>query len=224
MSFADVSSANIVGYQAQTLRKGFTFTVPNFVDMANTEGKSDLTHFAPGGDYESGDITVSRLDNFGRNIEDYQFLQDRDGNWYWDFEGEPVGEGDVLFTPGEGFSVDSIAGLSLTYSGEVFKDGREITLRKGFTFAGNTTPVKLDLTTIIPGGDYESGDITVSRLDNFGRNIEDYQFLQDRDGNWYWDFEGEPVGEEEVFFEPGEGFSVDSIAGLSITIPAIGID
>ena len=164
------------------------------------------------------------MNEFGRNVEDYAYTVDRKGNWYWDFEGEVIGEGDVFFGAGEGFSINSYTGYSMNFAGEVYKNARTIPLRDGFTFSGNFTPVKLDLTAIIPGGEFDANEIIVSRLNEFGRNVEDYAYTVDRKGNWYWDFEGEVIGEGDVFFAPGEGFSVNSYKGYSITIPALDID
>ena len=193
---------------------------PNFIDVGSEEGV-DITKFIPGGEYGSGEIGVSRLDAFGRNIADYAYMIPRRGTPGWaDENGVPLAEGDVVLNAGEGIAVLGANGLSLTTAGQVSTDDRVISLRDGATFSGNFTPVSLDLTAIIPGGEYGSGEIGISRLDAFGRNIADYAFMIPRRGTPGWaDEDGVPVVEGEVTFAPGEGFAVLGANGLSITIP-----
>jgi len=225
-AFADGIASDIVGYKATEFKHdGLTFFTPCFVDVGAGEDGADLTKLTPGGEYDSGDVTVSELDNAGRNVKDYQFkkkLGTTNWGWYNDVDGEWVSEGDVVIKPGQGVSIDSYKGLSLTSAGAVSTADRTITFTAdGLTFCGNMTAVKVDLTAIIPGGEYDSGDITISKLDASGRNVADYQFkkkLGTANWGWYDDTEGEWIEAGSVFFEPGEGFSVDSYAGLSITI------
>ena len=219
--FADITSANVVGYQSNDLRFGATFIAPNFIDVGSSEEGVDIKKFIPGGDFGSGDITVSRLDAAGRNIADYSYMIPRRGTPGWaDESGVALTDGEVVLAPGEGVAVIGDAGLSLTTAGQVSTVDRVIALRFGATFTGNFTAVAVDITSIIPGGEYGSGDITISKLDAAGRNIADYSFMIPRRGTPGWaDENGTPIAEGEVIFNPGEGFAVIGDEGLSITIP-----
>ena len=209
----------VVGYKENNLRFGQTFLAPCFIDVGQAEDGVDILNLKPTGEYASGTINISRLSASGRNIADYPFIKDRKGNWYWAIGTTQIKEGEVIFGPGEGFSVDGDADLGLTASGEVSSKDRVIPLRFGQTFTGNFTAAPLDITKIVPGGNYASGTINISRLSASGRNIADYPFIKDRKGNWYWAIGTTKIEPGEVVFEPGEGFSVDGDVDLTITIP-----
>ena len=193
--------------------------LPCFIDVGAAEDGVDILNLKPTGEYASGTINISRLSSTGRNIADYSFIKDRKGNWYWAIGSTKIEEGEVVFTPGEGFSVDGDNGLGVTASGEVSSKDRMIPLRLGLTFTGNFTAAPLDITKIVPGGNYASGTIIISRLSASGRSIADYQFIKDRKNNWYWAIGSTKIEEGEVIFEPDEGFSVMGDNGLTITIP-----
>lgn len=114
-----------------------------------------------------------------------------------------------------------IDGSSLTSAGQVSDEDRTITLRDGTTPSGNFTAVKIDLTDIVPGGDYGSGDIAIDTLDYAGRTIKSYEFTIPRRGTpaWYDTDTSTAIEPGEVTFEPGEGFSVTGVDGSAITIP-----
>ena len=219
--FADITSANVVGYKNHDLQFGTTIVAPCFVDVGGTDAV-DLTKIAPGGDFASGEIQISRLDSAGRNIEDYSYDVPRRGTpgWYNMDSGDAVREGDVVFAAGEGIAVTGNDGLNITSSGEVSTTDRVIALQFGTTLCGNHTAIGLDITSIIPGGDYASGEIQISRLDSAGRNIEDYSFDVPRRGTpgWYNMDTGDAMAEGDLVFEPGEGFAVTGNDGLTITI------
>ena len=117
VAVADVTSANIVGYKENDLRFGLTFMLPCFIDVGAAEDGVDILNLKPTGSYASGDIVVSRLSSTGRNIADYKFIKDRKGNWYWAIGTTQIKEGEVMFEPGEGFSVSGVDGLTITIPG-----------------------------------------------------------------------------------------------------------
>ena len=219
VAVADVTSANIVGYKDNALRFGQTFLAPCFIDVGQAEDGVDVTNLKPTGAYASGTIIVSELSASGRSIADYQFIKDRKNNWYWAIGSTKINPGEVVLDPGMGVSVMGDAGLGVTASGEVSTKDRTLPLRFGQTFTGNFTAAPLDITKIVPGGNYASGTIIISRLSASGRSIADYQFIKDRKNNWYWAIGSTKIEEGEVIFEPDEGFSVMGDNGLTITIP-----
>ena len=220
--FADITSANVVGYKAEALQEGTRLMAPCFVDVG-TESDVDLTKFVPGGSYKTGDIQVDTLDYAGRTIKKYSYNVPRRGTpgWY-DFDtNTEVSEGEVIFKAGEGVCVTGLDDLTLTTAGQVSTDDRVIALREGTTPCGNSTAVALDLTAIVPGGNYKTGDIQIDTVDYAGRTVKKYSFNVPRRGTpgWY-DFDtNAAINEGEVIFHPGEGFTVTGLDGLTITIP-----
>ena len=220
--FADITSANIVGYKAEGLREGFTMVSPSFQGIGKTTA-IDLTSLKLNGDYGSGDIVIQTLTALGEGDKAYEFVKDRRGNWFWrDVDSsETIEEGVVAFEYGTGLWVAGIDATSLTSAGQVSTDDCEITLRDGFTATGNMTAVPVDLTAIIPGGEYGSGDIVIQTLTALGEGDKAYEFVKDRRGNWFWrDVDSsETIEEGAVVFAPGAGLWVAGVNGATITIP-----
>ena len=54
--FAEITSANVVGYKAEALREGFIMVTPSFVNIADAKAGIDLLDLIPGGEYGSDDI------------------------------------------------------------------------------------------------------------------------------------------------------------------------
>ena len=221
--FAEITSANVVGYKAEALQEGFTMMTPSFINVADAEAGMDLTSLIPGGDYGSGEIIIQTLTSIGLPDKTYTFTKDRKGNWFWKDvdEGTTIAEGDVSFGSGEGLWVEGLDGLSLTSSGAVGTEDVVIQLREGFTACGNMTAVPVDLTAIIPGGEYGSGEIIIQTLTSIGLPDKTYTFTKDRKGNWFWKDvdEGTTITEGDVIFEAGKGLWVEGLDDLTITIP-----
>ena len=146
--------------------------------------------------------------------------------WGWKDEDEDMWleKGDVVFSPIDGLSVDGDLGYGLVISGEVSTKARTIPLRYGLTFTGNMTAAPLDVTTIVPEGDYSSGEIQICQLDRVGRDITHYSWSQNlMTQQWGWKDEDEDqwLDDGDVLIPAGEGFSVDGDIDYSITIPGL---
>ena len=117
--FADITSANVVGYKAEALREGFIMVTPSFVDVADAKAGIDLLDLIPGGEYGSDDITVQTLNFDGTTDKMYTFGKDRRGNWFWsDVDtGDKIEEGDVVINPGQGLWIGGVDGATLTIPG-----------------------------------------------------------------------------------------------------------
>ena len=221
--FAEITSANVVGYKAEELREGFTMISSTFVNVADASVGQDLTSFIASGDYSSGDIMVQTLNALGQGDKAYSFVKDRKGNWYWKDEdsGEKIEAGDVVFPKGIGLWVAGIDATQLTTAGQVSTADTVVELCDGFTATGNMSAVEVDLTKIIPGGEYSSGDIMIQTLTALGEGDKAYSFVKDRKGNWYWKDEdsGVKVEEGDVIFAAGAGLWVAGVNGATITIP-----
>ena len=221
--FADITSANVVGYKAEALQEGATMMTPCFVNVADATAGVDLLDLVAGGDYASGDINVQTLTSAGITDKSYAFKKDRKGNWFWqDVDTNvTIERGDVTFSQGDGLWVAGVDNASLTSAGAVSTDDTTIPLQDGATACGNMTPVNLDLTSIIPGGTYGSGDINIQTLTSAGITDRSFAFKKDRKGNWFWqDVDtNETIAEGDVTFAPGAGLWVAAVDGATITIP-----
>ena len=221
--FADITSANVVGYKAEALREGFIMVTPSFVNIADAKAGIDLLGLIPGGEYGSDDITVQTLNFDGTTDKMYTFGKDRRGNWFWsDVDtGDKIEEGDVSFATGTGLWVGGVDSTTLTTAGAVSTDDTVVTLREGFIASGNMTPVAIDLLDLIPGGEYGSDDITVQTLNFDGTTDKMYTFGKDRRGNWFWsDVDtGDKIEEGDVVINPGQGLWIGGVDGATLTIP-----
>ena len=221
--FADITSANVVGYKAEALREGFTMMTPCFVDVVDEDAGIDLTKLIVGGDFSADDVGVQTLTDAGFTDKTYTYGKDRKGNWFWsDFDtGDKIEEGDVVFQKGEGLWVSGVDSTSLTSAGAVSTADTVVELREGFTATGNMTPVAIDLTSIVPGGEYSADDVGIQTLTDAGFTDKTYTFGKDRKGNWFWsDFDtGDKIEEGDVTFAPGAGLWVSGVDGATITIP-----
>ena len=221
-----ITSSSIVGYKAENLQDGFTMMTPCFVPVSDAKGGIDLTSLTPGGEYSSGDVMVQTLTAAGLADKSYTYKKPRTGTtWFWqDVDtNETIANGDVVFDSGDGLWVYGVNASSLTSSGAVSTDDITVSLQDGFTATGNMTPVNLDLTAIVPSGDYASGDIMIQTLTATGLADKSYTFKKPRTGTtWFWqDVDtNETIVEGDVIFAPGAGLWVYGVKGSAITIPA----
>lgn len=221
---ADVSAVRTaVGYKAESLREGFTMMTPTFVPVADAGAGLDLLDLIAGGTYDSDVITVQTLNYDGTTDKMYSYGKDRYETWFWQDvdEGTTIEKGDVTFTSGQGLWVGGVDAATLTNAGVVSTDDTKVALREGFTASGNMTAVEIDLTAIIPGGEYDSDVITIQTLNYDGTTDKMYSFGKDRQENWFWqDVDaGIAIEEGDVVFQPGQGFWVGGVDGATITIP-----
>ena len=194
---------------------------PSFVNITNEEDGIDLLDLIPNGEYASGDIVVQTLTAGGLADKTYSFVKPRRGDWQWqDDDDATVEKGAVKFKPGTGLWIAGVDNVSLTVAGAVSKADRVVPLQDGATATGNFTPVQIDLLSIIPGGDYASGDIVIQTLTAGGLADKTYSFVKPRRGDWQWqNDDDETVEEGTVFFAPGKGLWVAGVDGATITIP-----
>ena len=225
--FADITSANVVGYKAEALKEGFVMVAPTFVDVADSSKGQDLTSLVAGGDYGSGDISVQTLTELGETDVMFEFVKDRKGRWFWRNAdtGDEISEGDVNFAYGTGLWVSGVENAQLTVAGQVSTADVVINLREGFVAAGNMTPVAVDLTALVPGGDYGSGDISVQTLTELGETDVMFEFVKDRKGRWFWRNAdtGDEISEGDVVFAAGVGLWISGVDGAALTVPGVAL-
>ena len=196
---------------------------PCFVNVTDEAAGVDLLDLTAGGEYASNDIQIQTLTAFGLPDKTYIFTKDRKGNWFWkDADtGATIEAGDVTFFAGDGLWVSGVDAATLTSAGAVSTKDITINLQEGSTACGNMTPVAIDLTSIVPGGEYASNDIQIQTLTSTGLPDKTYIFTKDRKGNWFWkDADtGATIEVGDVSFDAGAGLWVGGVNGATITIP-----
>ncbi len=238
VAVADVTSANIVGYQNKDVSKGTSFQIPTF-EIVGSEG-SDITQFKPvdeDGQPLSGAITVQFYTEKGKLIEDQQVSwwlgedidEGYEDGWYDGNQDVPKSHKLDL---GEGFVVDtSYVGGKFLYSGQVDTGAVAIPIRKGTAFVGNIRPTPVKMSALKPVNEDDepmSGAITIQFYNDKGKLIEDQQYSwwlgedidEGYEDGWY---DGNQDVPKEYEFAAGEGFVIDtSYTGVYLKFPAIG--
>ena len=194
---------------------------PAFVDIGAEEEGVDLTKLVISGDYASGDVVVQTLTSGGLADKTYTYNKPRKGDWQWvDDDDNVVEAGAVAFKAGAGLWIAGVNDCSVTTAGQVSTADRTIALVDGAVACGNSTAVPLDLTSIVPSGEYASGDIVIQTLTAGGLADKTYTFNKPRKGDWQWvDDDDNVVEEGDVVFPAGAGLWVAGVDGAFITIP-----
>lgn len=229
VAMADVTSANIVGYQNKELQDNKQALSSGFVAIGEKDAGFWLTSVMPVYDGQvGGDIYIERLNDAGVTIESYSFMQGvrgKEDGWYND-DDELIGDeaDDIFFNAGEGLWVTGLEDGVLPFSGEVFDADKEIPLADNKQMLANPYPCDLPLSTNIQI-DYDEqvgGDIYIEKLNDAGVTIESYSWMQGvrgKEDGWYND-DDELIGDdgEEVVFPACTGLWVTGLDGAKFQI------
>ena len=218
----------VVGYGPSGLQESGLTVGGSFVPVDGSS-KVDLTDLEVKGymeeeGYCDGLVYVQTLDEFGRTVATYTWMDDGMGGegefygWYADGAETPIEKGTVTFQPGEGiWSYSQRNGLTIQSAGEVpTKADIVVTLQESGLSVANPTPVTVDLTdTYITGymedEGYCDGLVYFQTLDEFGRTVATYTWMDDGMGGegefygWYADGAETPIEKGTVTVKPGEG-------------------
>ena len=247
---ADIQSANIVGYQNIDVKNGYQFFTVTFEDIADSTQvnvANILCKKSTGADWLrtgapanacAGAIEVRKIDaegSYGQRIKYYgKNAADSFGpGWYKETYAEAnliSDENPLYLKPGEGLIVytskaDGAAQFIL--SGAVKLTAMESTIKNGYQFGGNCTPVTLKLSDVLcqkaNGADWLrtgapanacAGAIELRKIDaegSYGQRIKYYgKNASDTFGpGWYKETYAEANligGDNEITFAPGEGW------------------
>ena len=228
-----LESANVVGYSTGTARSGFKVMGAQF--QAVSGQGIDLTDIIVTGynaeDGTEAEVKVQTLDERGRGGMTYSFY-DVPGELYgWlDSFDNPVEPGTVVLLPAEGLWVSAPnESFALQTSGQVATKDYGITLRQGFKMVVNTTPVAADLNNIqVKGYNLEDGteaEVKVQTLDSRGRGGMTYSFYDVPGELFGWlDSFDEPVEEDAMMIQPGEGLWVSSPStSFQLELPGVNL-
>ena len=231
VGLCELASANVVGYASGTTTSGFKILGAQFSPTAGSG--IDLNSIkVVGYDPEVGteaEVQAQPLDNRGKGGMTYSFY-DVPGELYgWlDSNDEPVEDGTVVLSPGEGLWVSAPnATLGLQTAGAVPQASYAVVLRQGFKMVVNSSPVAIDLAKIAVSG-YSAdvgteAEIQAQPLDNRGKGGMTYSFYDVPGELFGWlDSNDEPVEDGTVMIQPGEGLWVSSPnASFQLELPGV---
>ena len=121
VSFAELASANIVGYQNKDVRQNLSVQLPTFENVAN-EGidiQSIIPVAAEGDELESGDFVIQIYNEIGAQTASYAWvlgadIEDGYADGWYEEDWETMVE--KTFAPGEGFNVSAAKGGQLEFA------------------------------------------------------------------------------------------------------------
>ena len=239
VSFAEITSTNVVGYQNLETKNGNQAVGVTFVPVTGEGTMADIKIVGYSGDYDAGQISCGKLDTYGRSITRMFWLdlpEDPVEGWdaqygWWDAMGENE-YNDVPLTAGEGLWFDiGETWAKIQSAGQVQAETLTIKLTVGNQLIANATPVDLSMGDVfIAGytGDYDAGQISCGLLDGYGRSIKRMFWLdlpEDPVEGWdaqygWWD----AMGENEYNADPlksGESLWLDNgETGVTINFPS----
>ena len=179
-----------------------------------------LQSIVPTGDDTSDNVYIQTLDAYGYTLNSYGWNDWAGDTACWvDDDYNPV-EG-VSFIPGQGLWVQGLsADQGIQTAGSVGKNDVSVTLKSGYTAAGNPFPVAIDLQDIVAEGNDLSDNVYIQTLDAYGYTLTSYAWNDWAAEEPCWvDDDYNPV--EGVSIQPGQGLWIQGTStDQSIVFPA----
>jgi hypothetical protein len=119
VSFAELASANIVGYSTTALQAGFKAAGASFISIG--KDGCNLTEIVPTGfDKTTGGVQIQLLNNAGVTTTTYKYYKGGRGTYATDgwYDGTTLitADNDVTFAHGDGLWVYGADGYTITFS------------------------------------------------------------------------------------------------------------
>lgn len=227
-----LESANIVGYNNTAAREGLNWYAPQFLTVgANTIDINSIKLDDAGAMTVGWGDVMQVVGPLGNAETEYFYWDpsvDPNGTattYYWgDDSGNAVA---VSFDSGDGIGIDNMNGLefAIQNAGQVPSEKVTLAAREGLNWSGNPFPAPLNLNAIVLNDDGAMsvgwGDVMqiVGPLGNADTEYFYWDPSVDPNGTataYYWgDDSGNAVN---VTLEPGAGFAIDNMNGLTFDI------
>ena len=232
MATADVVSSDIVGYQDVEVINGYSLFTVTFKNIGETEtfDLNTLVPKTPAGVDISGDnkVQIYVLDSAGNYGDTIAWCGKTLKGWSKDSGATKIADGEVTIGNGQGIAVYNNlkvnangveATKNATASSLIFLVSGKVDLTcanvavSGYSVNGNSTPVTIDLTSIVPktpAGVTVSGDnkIQVYLLDDAGNYGDTIAWCGKTLQAWSKDSGATALATGEVILVPGKGFAV----------------
>ena len=225
-----VESANIVGYQTPDIKSAVALSIDTFNPLSG--GSFDIQSLKVAADgIAGGQVQVQTMTDGGATDRTFIWIPTSEAGDY-DMEGEgwyDVDEGVVAeksFAVGEGFVTmnDFGEGVTITYAGAVPMGATEIVVAPAVAIAGNSTPVAVDIQSIVVEAEgIAGGQVQVQTLTDGGATDRTFIWIPESEAGDY-DMEGEgwyDVDEgvvAEKTFAASEGFVTMNDYGEGVTL------
>ena len=145
---------------------------PQFLNIG-TDGMP-LQSIVPTGEEVSDNVFIQTLDAGGYTLNTYSWNDWANDEPCWVNDDYEKVEG-VSFAPGAGLWVQGYSSTQgIQSAGQVGLEDVSVTLRNGFTAAGNPFPVAIDLQDIIAEGTETSDNVFIQTLDIGGYTLDTY--------------------------------------------------
>ena len=232
VSFAELASANVVGYNNTEAGTDLNWYAPMFLTVGANTIDINSIKLDDGGAMMVGWGDVMQVVGPKGNAETMYFYWDPSVDptatattYYWgDDSGNAV---DVSFDTGDGLAFDNMNGIefSIQNAGQVPSEKVTIEAHEGLNWSGNPFPAPINLSaiTLNDGGAMSIGWGDVMQIVGPKGNAETMYFYWDPSVDptatattYYWgDDSGNAVN---VTLQPGAGFAIDNMNGLAFDV------
>jgi len=211
-AYAQVESANIVGYQTINIPSGFSASATTFVTVGGDGTKCLLGEIKGNAAFEGQSIQILSSDGAGTVILTASYY---DGFGWYDNDNNEVNNTEL--TKGEAFIVSTAAsGATLTFSGEVRATSFSVAVSSGFSLLGNSLPKNLTLGDITANAAFEGQSIQLLSSDGLGSVVLTASYY---DGYGWYDNDNNNV--DSTTINSSASFVVSTAAtGAQIIFPA----
>lgn len=219
-TFADVSSANTVGYINTAIRSGYTLFVPQFDEVGSTG--LDIQKIKP--NTEATGIFLQTFTALAEGETGYYYVPagKAGAGWYTAAAGRANQWASKTFAKGEGFMVFMPSSdISLNISGEVNTNAYTLTsVRSGYTLMGNFRPMSYDIQKIVPAT--ESTGVFLQTFTALAEGETGYYYVPagKAGAGWYTAAAGRANQWASKTFTPGEGFMIYLPSSMNVTFQA----
>ena len=224
VAMADVTSANIVGYQGNTLREGRIALGSSFIPVSGeTIDLTDVVIISE--DETEEDVDIQKLTArggavSGSNFYWNNFMDDEDLIYGWfNGSGKKAVKGDQTYEIGDAIWINAPDNtFKIQYSGAVDQEGSAVVLREGRKLIANPTPVAVNLYDVkVTSEDETEEDVDIQKLTARGGAVSGSNFYWNNfmDGEdlvygWYNGSGKRLTREDGMMYGPGEAMWVNA--------------
>ena len=242
-----IESENIVGYQQIDIPNGYSFFTATFENITDTDfNLSDIAcKQADGSEWLAsgksatkcnGTVYVRKIATNGAYGTQYKYYSTKTPVGWYNGDTQVTGAA-VKFEPGEGMIVycGNSSGATLQVSGSVRLVAANKVVPNGYSFSGNSSPVAIKLSAVAckqaDGSEWLAsgksatkcnGTVYVRKIATNGAYGTQYKYYSTKTPVGWYDGDTQITGENDVTFEPGEGFIVycGNSSGAQVVLPA----
>ena len=228
VSYGDVTSANVVGYQLIAVPSGFSLFAPTFkgvgqnldlstIDVCNADGSINTEIY--------GGVMIQLMNVKGGYTDMYAYDKDSyPENGWQGTDGKEISVGQVTFADGAAFCVNNDYGetVYIRISGEVDLINRN-EVSTGFVLGGNATPVAFDLSklnVVDADGNINTeiyGGVMIQLMNAKGGYTDMYAYDKDSYPNNGWQGpDGSEIKVGDLVLEPGQAVCINNDYGETV--------